>query len=407
MNLQNYIWLIGGSVMSEPMCKEIKSRGYNLLLTDKNSNCHCLSYADKFKPISVYDEFNSMALARLCREKPRVVLCIGCDAGPTQSLLTDYFDLPGVEYHIAVGVKNKGLMRERLKFEHPKWMYIPDSEERKDNLRNFDKINFSNVLPGIAKWLTGSGSKGLRYISDVEDIENYDEDQCYFDWLLEEYCTGKDLFPQIEQFDTSEVALDCLIENGKVIYLNGALRLFWRDRIGIEAGHINPFIPDREIMDIVELAASRLGVDCGIFKIDLKYTEKYGWIVLECATRPSGGLDHMYTSPLATGKDITGIILDAALGLELDEKKLEIKLPYQYTCAYAPKFKPGKIAGWYSTVHQQKDKPDHVFKLAQGEIRELESNQDRPLFVIATDDDMIGAMNKAIELSRFVQPQYM
>jgi len=390
MNLTNYIWLIGGSLMSEPMCKEIKSRGYNLLLTDKNSSNHCLSYADQFKPISVYDEFNSMALARLCREKPKAILCIGCDAGPTVSLMADYFDLPGVAYHVAVGVKNKGLMREKLNFEHPS--YMADESGR----------GYVTDKPFLIKPLDKSGSKGIR-LSSSESVSDID----YSQYLIEEYCKGIDLFPEIEQFDTSEVALDTLVHNGKVTYLNGALRLFWRDRVGIEAGHINPYIPDPFMMNTVKIAAERLGVTQGIFKIDMKYVLEYGWIVLECATRPSGGFDHMYTSPLATGKDITGIILDAALGLELDETKLQMKTPHQYTCAYAPRFNSGKIAGWYSTVHQQKDKVDHVFKLAMNEIRELESNQDRPLFVIATDDEMVKAMNKAIGLSKFVQPQYI
>jgi len=152
MNLTNYIWLIGGSLMSEPMCKEIKNRGYNLLLTDKNSNCHCLLYSDQFKPISVYDEFNSMALARLCREKPKAVLCIGCDAGPTVSLMADYFDLPpGVEYHVAVGVKNKGLMREKLNFEHPKYIYRDSASNYINSSSNVKIASVFNTNDRILK----------------------------------------------------------------------------------------------------------------------------------------------------------------------------------------------------------------------------------------------------------------
>jgi len=135
-----------------------------------------------------------MALARLCREKPKAVLCIGCDAGPTVSLMADYFDLPGVEYHVAVGVKNKGLMREKLNFEHPKYHFIKSSWDIR--IADWLEYDLSGGIKFLVKPLNQSGSKGIKLISSYTELEYID----YNEYVLEEYCEGVDLFPEIEQF---------------------------------------------------------------------------------------------------------------------------------------------------------------------------------------------------------------
>lgn len=42
------IWLFSGGPMQEHAAKKIVELGYQLILTDINSNCVCAKYADEF-----------------------------------------------------------------------------------------------------------------------------------------------------------------------------------------------------------------------------------------------------------------------------------------------------------------------------------------------------------------------
>ena len=389
-----WVWLLGGSQMSEPMCHEIKNRGYELLLTDKNSNCHCRQYADRFYPCSVYDNFNNLAIARLQGGKgskygpPSAILTIGTDAGPTVSQLSFLFDLPHIHYQTALTVKDKVMMRHALKTEYPKWMLI-DKHLPKTPL----------PLPFVAKLSNFSGSRGFKLIKSTNDwqayqCENKDENAI----LVEEYLEGVDLRPEWREhgFDTSEVALDFFVQDGKVIYANGALRLFWADMAGIEAGHINPFEAEEEIMALAQDTAEQLGVNWGPFKMDLKYTQQ-GWAVLECATRLSGGFDHSHTAGLATGRNVTGVMLDIALGGHVDSEKL-LNRKGKFVACLAPRFEPGTIDGFDCS-----DGLDLIFENHNGQINKLTCNQDRPLFLIKQGNSEDEALKTVMDYAEKVK----
>jgi len=400
-----WVWLLGGSRMSEPMCHEIKNRGYELLLTDRNPSCHCRQFADRFYPklpkgntshYSVYDPFNNLAIARLeggsgSKYGPAsAVLTIGTDAGPMVSQLSFFFDLPRIHTSTALSVKDKIRMRSLIDSDYPNWMLI-------------DKC-FSDAplsLPFVAKLPNLSGSRGFQLIKSTNDWQVYqyankDEDAI----LVEEYMEGVDLRPEWREygFDTSEVALDFFVQDGQVIYANGALRLFWADMAGIEAGHINPFEADEEIMALAQGAAAKLGVNWGPFKMDLKYTRQ-GWAILECATRLSGGFDHGFTAPLATGRNITSAMLDVALGGHVDSEKL-LNRKGKFAACYAPRFEQGKIGGF----NYPEDGLDLIFENHNGQINKLTCNQDRPLFLIKQGDTEDEALKNVIQYAKKVKP---
>lgn len=404
---EEFIWLIGGSEMSVPMCKEIKRRGYKLLLTDGNPVCYCKQFADLFHTLNVYDVKANLNFARSLPEclgsgaEIAAVLTIGTDAGPTVSALSDFLDLPSVGQGVAEMVKDKASMRLKTNFAHPR--YIVSRHLYTSLLRSGGREIPDDIYPAVAKPVDQAGSRGIETVYNKAELDQYIKRQKPNELLLEELLIGKDVIPAWRQrygVDTSEAAFDFFIEDGEVIYANGALRLFWTDQPTIEAGHINPFVANVEIMQIARQATEKLGVTWGPFKIDVKQDRRYGWCLLECASRLSGGYDHMYTSPLATGKDITGVMLDVALGGKVDRIKL-IPKKSLVACSLSPRYEEGYVSHWHKPARAA-----HLFITKEKQIPELTCNQDRPAFVIGCGGSRDEAISRTVKLSKQLWPVY-
>jgi hypothetical protein len=393
---EQWVWHLGGGRMSVPMAAEIKRRGYRLLLTDLNPACACFPLADEFAQISVYDKAANLTYARSLPFKPVAVLTTGTDAGVEVSAVATYFGQPAADTKTAWRVRSKAAVRNSLDALHPQYAIGSPA-----NFTDWD------IFPCAVKPDNASGSKGfsvvthkgqLRAALDKAAATNINSRFV----VVEELLIGEDILPEFSDFDTSEVALDFMVVRGECHYMNGALRLFDRQRPGIEAGHFNPFIPDDDIRHKVQMAAIKLGVKQGPFKVDFKKDSRWGWVLMEAASRLSGGYDSGFTCPLATGKDVYGAMLDYALGLPLDRDKITAKHD-RVACCLAPVFKPGMIEGWVETglIHGP------VFYHTHTEIKPLVSNADRPVFVIADGANHREAYEAAKEVAGRVEAMYL
>lgn len=400
MNKEKWVWLVGGSSMIEPMCKEIKGRGYKLLITDLNPNCHCRQFADRFEPVNIYNANDNLTLAReLIRtpQQPVAVLTVATDAGVEVSAIAEYFRLPAVSLNVAKKARNKAMMRGALRDISPRFR----AGVTYSHFADWD------IYPCVVKAADNSGSKGFSVVHSQDELpealrkarqaNRYGINTV----LVEERLEPVDLMPELTDWATAEAAVEGFVVDGEWIFANGALRLFHRDRPGIEAGHFNPFVPDEAAVKMLNCAASLLQVNQGPLKFDLMHTTK-GWQILECATRLSGGYDHAYTAVIGPGKNITGSMLDYALSGSPDLSKLQ---PTQdrHACCYAPIHRPGKITAWVNPVNEAR----HVFfNDKNGEIRPLESNADRPLFIITDGDSREEALEKCLRVAEQVKPAY-
>lgn len=392
-NGNGLVWLLGGGIMQVPMATAILDLGYRLFVTDASPNCECAGMTHYFMQADIYNVAKQMDIARQLGESPAAVLTVGTDAGAEVAAIADYFKLPGVNPQVAANVRNKATMRDMV------------TSPVKYQTGFIDEFSEWDIWPCVVKPNNASGSRGLSVVKNDAEfrralVKASQANRVGARVVVEEKLTGVDVMPELSGYATSEVALDFFVEHGTVHYANGALRLFWRDSSGLEAGHINPFIPDDQIMTMAQNAAEELGVKWGPFKLDLMYTQEYGWVILETATRLSGGFDHMYTGPMATGKDITRAMLDIALGLPLDRKKL-FPLYNGYACAIAPRFKPGKIDGW------QNGSEGKTFYRTTTEIKPLIDNGDRPLFVLASGSTERQALDKTLAEAAKITPNYI
>lgn len=390
--------------MQVPMLEEIKRRGYKVLVTDLSPNCACRYLADRFEPIDIYSVPDNLAFAReivKTKYQPVAVLTVATDAGIEVSAVAEYFGLPAAPLQVAKQVRNKAMMRGLLKDLSPKF-------RAGVTMAHF---NDWDTWPCVVKAADNSGSKGFSVVRNREELQpalakaRNNNRYGINTVLIEEYLEGVDVMPELTDFSTCEAAVEGFFVNSIWFPANGALRLFHRQLPGVEAGHFNPFIPDTKTVSMLNDAAYRLGVTDGPLKFDLMHT-KDGWRILEAATRLSGGWDHMCTCPLATGKDVTGFMLDYASGLYPNYDKLS-PTKDRHACCYAPILKPGKITGWI-IPEEARRKAAHIFTNDKGgEIGLLESNADRPLFLICEGATREEALEKCLKVAEMVKPLYV
>jgi len=403
-----YVFVVAGGIMQTPLLKEIKSRGYNILLTDGNPDAPGKEYADTFVVLDTYDVFGHLNLAESLQEFPIAVLAVAADVGPTVSALADEFDLPGVGYEIAKNVRNKAKMRQILDLDYPIWKEIAynDMEPAMVWRHHCRRKDHEQFYPCVVKPLEGAGSRGVTLVNTpfkwATAIKNarLADDGKNKTFLVEQYLPGE-----------VEIATDNFIIDGKVVFANAVKRYFSKDVFGLELGHMNPYILNTEIKRKIRFAAKALGVDWGPFKCDFIYSKQYGWVIAECATRLSGGLDHMFAAKVATGKDITGFMLDMALGKEVkvkgDRRLWNTNKKFAFT--YAPILKPGKVKKINYPMPENDEYPylKHVFiTVKNGVIEKLENCTQRPLFLIVEGDTEYQAIKRAKIVEKAIEIEY-
>ncbi len=419
--MNDYIWLVGGGLMQVPMAKEIKKQGYKLSISDYNPDCICRQYTDEFILADIYNPEQTLNEAKKLGIKPIAVLSPATDAGPTVSLLAEEYDCHAASYNVAIRVKDKSEVRwadktvvytRAMTDDNPAHrISVPGVKD--ELLENMPFHRWSTVadsynvpiFPCVIKPTNFSGSVGFRIARDIFEFKramnNIKNQWSLADIIIEEYLESVDIISSLFVYDfhASEVAIDCFVLNENIYAANAALRFFWGNRPGIEAGHFNPFTKITPgMMESITNLAKKLDVTWGPFKVDFMLTKKYGWVVMEAATRLSGGFDHMYTCPIATGKDLTREMLRMAVEGIIDHKRL---LPSKHlvACCYSPIYEPGTIERW-----DIKCSPDKLFITEQDEIPEIKSNRDRHVYIINVADNQEDALQKCLDDARMIEP---
>ncbi len=397
-----YVWIVGGSVMQEPMLNEIHHRGLCVILSDGNNDCYLKSKlldTDVFYWLDTYDTKAHKQQANLLYELGSINVCgvvaPGIDVGPTVSAIAEVFSLPGVSQEVAECVRNKSMMRILTSFEHPGFLTVFANVE--ENFRRWTRFY---DLPCIIKPVDNCGTRGISVATNKQEFLDgvtlaLRSNKVGTGALIEEMLSG------------SEYALDFLIIDRKAVWVNGCIRLF-RHHIpgtreplfGIEGLVINPFVAPKELCDLATTAARRLGVTSGPFKVDALLDKQYGWTILECTTRWSGGWDHMFLAPMI-GRDVTSVLLDYALGLE---PVIPPVLPNRYSASYTPYYAPMQKCKWVR-VPATKDISWEYNIRSPNEILPLKTCADRPIFFRATGKSPLDAAKNVIECSKFVVPQ--
>lgn len=292
------VWVVGGGRIQEPLIREFASRGKRVAVGDADPACWATRLAASGLPIETFMVDTSDPEAHLAAvgaylkftgEPLEGVATAGTDAGPTVSLIAAAYGLPAAPYEVARRVKRKDLMREALGGDHP-WFAETPLE-----------------YPCIVKPVDESASRGVGVVAGPADL-----DRALGVARMASH-SGKVLFEELLR--GAEVSTDWMVVDGFPIYVNGATRVF---EGVLETGWTNPFFPTLAVRDLAKGAAAALGVTTGPFKLDLIEDPRYGWCVLEAATRWSGSFDHTLGATLSTGRNLSAALADYALGLPFD-----------------------------------------------------------------------------------------
>jgi len=400
-----FVWLIGGGVMQLPYADRIAELGYRLLVTDRNPECAVaqkyrpLARGDVFLPVDVYDVAGHRALARALTTPPAAVLT-GVDAGPSVSIVAEEWALPAVGYDIAETVRNKAKMRQALNLPHPIFLVVRGEDSIADIIQAWEAHAGENAYPCVVKSVNNSASRGMTLISTRTD---------FTDAVIQKAVSyNRDNLTEVlieEKLNGPEIALDFFVHpNGtgpELVLANAAERFFFR--FGVEGGHLNPYRPKKEIFRLAREAALKLKVYEGPFKVDMIKDTRYGWCILETATRLSGGFDHAFTCPAATGRDVVGAMLHYALTGKIDRSRLKIVRP-GVACALAPIYPHGKIRGWKGIASSG---TAQVYIFEHECIQDVEHCAQRPVFIIIRGDERWKVLLNAMIVAAQVQPIYI
>ena len=400
--MSDLVLLIGGGILQLPMAREIKQRGYDLLVTDGNFDAPCKNLADVFIQLSTYDVTGHLDLLDDVTEAPVAVLTDAADIGPTVSALTEFLGLPGIPYQVAINVRDKSIMRKSLGMTHPVYVTIAPELYPCDAWWWWERAAQRQEVksyPCVVKSVDNCASRGMTFVRNPDDLAEAlyyarQNNKQALDIVIEEFLAGP------------EFATDWLVVNGKVRFVNGAVRVFDKHKLGLELGHTNPWLPPDEVLELIQAAVEKLRVTSGPFKADLMLDEQHGWMILETATRWSGGFDHSFTARLATGRNLEKVLLDYALGLPLDEVDLLPKWQ-AYGAAYAPIFDAGRIDGFIGIEKALRSSGvSDVIVLNAKQIESIKHCAQRPVFVIAQGASADIAWRLAVEAAWKLLPRY-
>lgn len=380
----DFAWVIGGGLLQIPIIQEFKKRGLDVLVSDKNINCAGAEYADAVIQLDTHDVNAHGMYAQELEHRPSAVVADAIDAGPTVSMLAEIYNLPACSYRAAETARNKAKMRQALDSSHP--VSLPITTRVYSSFATAVDIwhlktamQLCPTYPCIVKPTDNSASRGItKCHTDMELIAAITHARAYNKYsdtvLIEECLSGP------------ERATDWFVENGQVTYVNGAERKFAPDGI-LELGHLNPApLPDARMLELAQEAAQRLNIRTGPFKIDFMYDQNYGWCILECATRWSGGFDHTHTQVYATGRDLVKVLADYALTGRIDRQDLAPKWQ-KYSVAYAPILPEGfDLQPKHVKLLQTRPGIKDVIARAYGPIQKWQNCADRQLFIIAVGD---------------------
>ncbi len=298
------ILILGGGILQTPLIQEAKKKGLFTIVVDKNPSCEGRKYADLFWEISTQDKEKIQEAISSFPKKIHLCATMGTDVSDVVGEICEKLKIFHINKEQGLISTHKGKMRDFLQkkgFFTPKYFYTSSKKEAYHWLRE-------NSFPHgfLIKPVKNMGARGVLFLQDPEEISYaWEYAQKYSpsgEVLLEEFLEGE------------EISVDALVFQGKVYFTGIAKReiILHQEKYPLEIGHFLPYEIEekrkkllKELFEKFSQEFSSLGEApyCGALKGDIKW-HKGKWVILEMASRPSGGFMSMYTYPLATGKNL-------------------------------------------------------------------------------------------------------
>lgn len=343
--------ILSGGTEAVPGISSLKNARAKLVIFDANPDAPAKPFADIFKAVDIYDETKVISAIKASEfSKIDGVLSIGTDNPKSISCAKKVLGLSNVNERASKIATNKYSMNNvlhSLGLKSGFFLRIRGSESENKNLPKFNR-------PYVLKPIDSRGSRGVYRIHSRSEFDDYLIGSLNFSksgWcVLEEWLSG----PQL--------SAELLVFKGKSFLCGLADRNYSSiDRTApfiIENGGETPSIfssnkNQKEIELISDKVIANLQMSNGSIKFDLVY-HKNKFLVIEFATRLSGGAFSTKTIPAVYNYDLIGNLAKIELGLEPDfPEPIEKNYKFQINRFIFPR--TGKIKEVYNNVRMNRD----------------------------------------------------
>ncbi len=331
--------VLGGTVPHRELIKNLKRRGYYVLLIDYYENPPAKALADEHVQESTLDLDKVVEIARDHNAQLVISTCID-QANVTACYVAEKLGLPApYSYETSLAVTNKGLMKDCMVqngIPTSKYIFVKD-------LSGFDSAELR--FPVAVKPSDSNSSKGVRKACDYSELTSYLEEALKVSRddkaIIEEYKEGR------------EIGVDCFIKNREAIVVMTKERrkvLIHENDDPVQQiyGCIWPAeLTEKNLFDFKTIATQIARA----FELDNTPLMIQAIVdgdeinVIEFGARVGGG-ESFRIIPLSTGFDIVDATVDSFLGIPVSPKYNQSTILYSESFIYAREGTFGAISGY-------------------------------------------------------------
>lgn len=314
----NKVLVLAGGFPQISLIKQLKERGYYVILADWNEEPVAKKYADKYYRESTLDVGKIKEIAIFEDVSFLITVCTD-QALLTVAKVSEELNLPCyIDYITALNVTNKQYMK-RLFIDNN----IPTAR--------FELLDCNTLInniqlkyPLIVKPVDCNSSKGVRKVFSIDELKEAKNDAIRLSRtntaIVEEFISGK------------EISIDCFIVNGKAIVLNTSIldKIPENDKFIIYRS-IAPAVYDKVLLERIEEVCQKIADAFQLKNTPMlvqAIVDENEIKVLEFSARTGGGEKFITINEL-TGVDVISGVIDLFEG-----KCLSIVPHYEQTiCA--------------------------------------------------------------------------
>ena len=301
--------IIGAS--SESLHTIEKAKEYNLTVValDGNDKAEGLAAADIPRLINISKEEETIE----CIKEEAIDFVLTVPIGrylTTIGAVNDELNLPGIGKEQAAYCTDKLLFHEKMAQNGLRdcncYEACVESEQREELYRHIKNREKKLHFPAILKPRYGSGSRGIHFVNDMQELKKGLEvtlGECY---VLEECMAGE------------EYGLDAAVIDGKfhLVLLRHKENTPLPARQAVAYFSVAPEeVFYGQVKEFMEKVVEVLGLKECLMHADLIRTAK-GPFVIELSARPSGHNLHNLFTPLCTGVDVAEQYIRYRMGME-------------------------------------------------------------------------------------------
>ena len=331
MNNRKKLLIIGAGIGQIPLIERAHKRGLHVTVVSKPGEYPAFKIADDIWYIDIYDY---EAIAQKAKEN-------GIDAVltdqndlvmPAVAYVAERLGLPGNTPEVVDAYCNKNVFMNHC---DAAGITTPCHQEIRD--AGFDFSAFPKPLPWIVKPADSQSSIGVVKVQSVEEARQALEAALKLSHsgtaILEEFFVGK------------EIVCEGFIDEGEYYNLGFADRNYFKlEKLLIPTQTIFPSVMDKRILDRIIENEKKLArynhPHFGMVHAEWLVNEESGEIrPVESALRGGGVYISSHLIPLATGIDINEVLLDKALGNEVNTAEIFSRKKQgasAYVCFYLP-----------------------------------------------------------------------